>query len=73
MTLENEKKFISHKFESSRIDEKSTLRWYLASYKSRVDFVKKITRADIDLSDQAFNVAGLRDEDETAYFLDNGS
>ena len=73
VTLENERKFISHKFESSRIEEKSTIRWYLTSYKSRVDFVTKIVRAEIDLSDKVFNVAGLRDEDETAFLMEHGT
>ena len=73
VTLENEKKFISHEFAGSRIDMKSTVRFYLANYKSRIDYVKKIYRAEIDLSDKAFNVAGLGDEHETAYFIESGS
>ena len=73
VTLENERKFISHKFGGSRIDEKSTIRLYPVNYKSRLDVVKKIYRAEVDLSDKAFNVAGLRDEHETAYFLESGN
>ena len=34
--------------------------------------MKKLYRSEILLSDKAFNVAGLRDEYETAYFLESG-
>lgn len=70
VTLENESKFISHKFDDSRLQQESVFRVVPVSYGARTDFVKKIFRTEVILSDKAFNVAGLRDELEMAYFIE---
>lgn len=45
--LENEAKFIQHKFGKDRVEEKSTTRFFPLNYNSRVDFVKTIFRSDV--------------------------
>ena len=72
VSLENEAKFIQHKFGDQRVSAKSTIRFYPMSYKTRIDFVKTIYRSEIILSDSVFNIGGLMNEVETAYFVESG-
>jgi len=45
--LENEKKFVQHKFGKDRVDAKSTTRYFPMNYNSRLDYVKMIYRSDV--------------------------
>ena len=72
VALENEAKFIQHKFGDQRIQEKSTIRFYPMSYNTRIDFVKKIYRSKVVLSDSILNIGGLMNEVKTAYFVESG-
>ena len=45
--LENEKKFVQHKFGKERVDAKSTTRFFPMNYNSRLDYVKMIYRSEV--------------------------
>ena len=68
--LENEKKFVQHKFGKDRVDAKSTTRFFPMNYNSRLDYVKMIYRSDVQLSDSIKDFGGLMTEYDTAYFLE---
>lgn len=67
----NEARFIPHKFGEDRIEKKASLNWYALNYKSRTDVPLIITRSELHFGDSIFNVGGLLDEKENAYFVEN--
>ena len=68
----NEARFIPHKFGKDRIEKKSSLKWYALNYSSRTDIPLVITRSELHFGDSIFNVGGILDEKENAYFVENG-
>lgn len=66
----NEARFIPHKFGQDRIEKKSSFKWYALNYKSRTDTPLIITRSELHFGDSIFNVGGLLDEKENAYFVE---
>ncbi len=48
---ENTKQFVQHKFEDERIDETSKITWYPISAVNRIDYVRMITRSEMQLND----------------------
>lgn len=66
--FENDRQFLQHKFgRNDRMDKSSKVYWYPLSSQTRLDYVRMITRSDVDLSD---GFAGLGDffrEHETGF------
>ena len=58
----NDARFIQHKFGENRVEKKSQLAWYALNYNTRVDVPKIVTRSDVQLGDNIYNIAGLFDE-----------
>lgn len=67
----NEARFIQHKFGESRIEKNSKLSWHALNYNSRTDIPLIITRSELQFGDSIYNIAGLMDEKETAYFVES--
>ena len=68
--LENEAKFIQHKFGEDRVEEKSTTRFFPLNYDSRVDFVRIIFRSEVQVIDSIHDFGGITKEFESAYFVE---
>lgn len=68
----NEKRFIQHAFGEDRVEKKSSFSWYALENNVRTDNIKVITRAKVRFGDSIYNIAGLMDEKEDAYFVDDG-
>lgn len=58
-TLENEKKFIAHKFEDERVDPSSTTKWYSISPFTRIDYVRELTRTSMEFSDSLIDLGSF--------------
>ena len=66
----NEARFIQHNFGPDRVERKSSLIWHSLNNDVRTDRVMMITRSNLRLADSIYNVAGLMDEKEDAYFVE---
>ena len=51
VTLENEKRFIEHKFNQDRVVASAETKWFPLNSQSRSDYVRLITRTRMDLED----------------------
>lgn len=67
LVRENGKAFVQHKFEDERIDDASRMIWYPISSLNRLDNVRLITRSDMQLSDNIFNMGDLMNEEKKGY------
>ena len=61
VTVTNEKHFVQHKFGRSRIIESSDLQWNPIDPNIRSDFVKYITRTELDLKDDYWGLGAHND------------
>jgi hypothetical protein len=57
--LQNQAKFIQHRFTSSKIEREASLKVYPLSPEQRTDFVNVISRTELNLSDSIWNIGGL--------------
>ena len=60
IVLENEKRFVNHKFKMLSMATNSAIRWFSLSADSRIDLPKVVMRTYIQRSDEPFDVAELR-------------
>ena len=66
LTVENQKRFIQHKFTADRINEGSELHWYAINPDQRTDFVNIITQTHINLNDDVWS---FKNDDEVGFFI----
>ena len=70
VVLENEKRFITHKFDEERIEQSSNLKWFPISQRNRIDYVKTLSRTDMQIDDSALNIGSLKTESDTGFYFD---
>ena len=51
LMVQNQRKFIQHRFDGNRVTEESNLRWFLVNPRARTDFVLKMQRTGIGMND----------------------
>ena len=69
--LENEKQFVQYKFEEERLNQSSKTTWYPISSKTRIDYVRMITRKDMKLNDDWFaNIGDVFVEEEIGFLAE---
>ena len=69
LAIENQKRFIQHKFGDERIVASSEVRWYSLNNESRDDNVNLATRGFLELADEYISV-GTDQEEETSFFIE---
>ena len=59
IVLENQKKFIAHKFGEERFKASAEVKWYPLNSDSRTEYVRMVTRINTELYDSYFSVANF--------------
>ena len=67
VTLENEKRFIEHKFNQDRVVASAETKWFPLNSQSRSDYVRLITRTRMDLEDDYW---GFQSEGDKGFFTE---
>ena len=68
VTIENEKRFIQHKFDDERIVKSAETKWYALNIENRSDYVRYITRTKMDLNDDYW---GIESENSVGFFTES--
>ena len=70
ITLTNQKKFLSHKFERERFTATAELSWYPLSNTVRSEYVNDVTRISTNLYDNYMSFADLDEENFNAFTIE---
>ena len=71
ITLENEKRFVNHKFKKQSVATSSAIHWLGLSADSRLDLPKVLKRTHIERSDEPFDVAEFRTVEIDGFIIEN--
>ena len=70
IVIENQKKFISHKFGEDRYHESAEVTWYPLNPDARTEYVRMVTRLNTELYDSYMSVASLDEELNDGHVID---